>query len=70
MGGLSGFEVQWLLSALYPGLPVILLSGWANASARAVAIDNGFVACLPKPCDRKELLSAIAQVTATPDTMN
>jgi hypothetical protein len=35
-----------------------------------VAIDNGFVACVPKPCDGKELLSAIAQVTAIPDKLN
>jgi CheY-like chemotaxis protein len=60
MEGLSGLEVQQRLSTLYPGLPVILISASADAITLAKAADNGFVACLPKPCEGKELLSAIA----------
>ena len=57
MPGTDGLTLARKLSSLYPGLPVLLTSGYSNAAAEAVA--SGF-ALLPKPYLPADVQRAIA----------
>lgn len=57
MPGTSGLELARTISDLYPGLPVLLTSGYSSAAAEAVA--SGF-ALLPKPYLPADVQRAIA----------
>ena len=61
MPGLDGPALVRRLRAQRPGLPAILISGYAQESLRAALIDDG-IAFLPKPYALKDLLALVARV--------
>ena len=64
MPELDGLEVQRRLAALRPGVPVVFLSGRADAPARAAAMGAGAVAYFLKPLheDMSEFIRTIEAV--------
>ncbi len=67
MPGLNGWEVARAVKAHNPHLPVILVTGWADA----IAIEHqgrAFVdAILPKPCGFQEIQTVIGRLTGGAD---
>ena len=61
MPGLSGLEVKERLGKSDPDLPVILITGNADITLDLTSNPYGFAACLSKPFDPPELLSAITR---------
>ena len=57
MPGTGGLELARTLATRYPGLPVLLTTGYSNAAAEAVA--SGF-ALIPKPYLPADVQRAIA----------
>jgi len=57
----DGFEVLQQLSALCPGLPVVIFTGHGEANIRARALADGARAVLLKPLRTEELVEAIAR---------
>jgi CheY-like chemotaxis protein len=58
-GGMSGVDLAREIHGRCPGLPVLLSSGYAEAAARAAAIEG--VSVLPKPYELGELDLALRQ---------
>jgi len=59
MPDVSGFEVAKAVKRECPGLPVILLSGWAIEVSESRARDCQIDCVLPKPCPMDDLLLAV-----------
>jgi FixJ family two-component response regulator len=59
MPELDGLAVQRLLAERGCGLPIVFLSGNADAVASATAMQQGATAFLSKPVDAEVLLSAV-----------
>jgi len=57
MPGTGGLELARTLAARYPGLPVLLTTGYSSAAAEAIA--SGF-ALIPKPYLPADVQRAIA----------
>jgi DNA-binding NtrC family response regulator len=55
----SGVEVLRALRSARPGLPVIMMTGYAAAEARDDARRSGAAGFLAKPFDESELLAAV-----------
>jgi DNA-binding NarL/FixJ family response regulator len=62
MEGMSGTEAAGLLHRQHPGLPVILLSAYADAGIVKAAEDADVAAYLVKGCTARELLSTVGAV--------
>ncbi|MCS6762425.1 MAG: PAS domain S-box protein [Candidatus Devosia symbiotica] len=58
-GGMSGFELRIKVRALYPNLPVLLTSGYAEELSRADAGEDERLIILRKPYQLAELAAAI-----------
>ena len=58
-GGISGFELRSKVQALYPNLPVLLTSGYAEELSRDGAAGEGPLRILNKPYRLAELAAAI-----------
>ena len=56
---MSGPALQTELRALRPQLPVIFISAHGDERTRVRVLRDGALACLPKPFDGRDLLSAI-----------
>ena len=61
---MSGLDYLASLGKSGPGLPVIMVSGRADAASRERALRLGAVAFLEKPVDDRQLLSAIDRAVA------
>jgi DNA-binding NtrC family response regulator len=63
--GESGLELLRALAARRPGLPVVMISGYATAELGVQALRAGAAGFLPKPFDDAELVNQVRQVLAT-----
>ena len=59
MPDVSGFEVAKEAKRAHPGVPVILLSGWAINQDESRVKECGIDFILPKPCPMNDLLRAV-----------
>ncbi|SRR5258705_6975459 len=59
MPGMGGLALQTELRSLRPQLPIIFITAHGDERTRARVLREGAIACLPKPFDGEELLSAI-----------
>ena len=59
MPGMSGLELQDLLSSKHCGLPIILITGHADVSMCVRAFEGGAYAFLEKPINQQVLLETI-----------
>jgi len=59
MHEMSGFDLSREIKRLYPGVPVILLSGWAIQENEERVRESGIDHVLVKPCRVEDLLSAV-----------
>jgi FixJ family two-component response regulator len=59
MGGMTGLELQRVVRAFHPHLPVIFISAHQDDAARSVALAEGAIAFLDKPFEVDVLLNAI-----------
>ncbi|HLY37099.1 MAG TPA: response regulator [Candidatus Binatia bacterium] len=64
MPGISGLDLQQQLGARCPELPVVVITGHADAETRQRALDGGAVAVLYKPFDEEALLDAVTRAFA------
>lgn len=62
MEGMSGTEAAGVLRRQHPGLPVVLLSAYADAGIVKAAHDADVAAYLVKGCTAGELLSTVGAV--------
>jgi FixJ family two-component response regulator len=66
MPGLSGFDLQQMLSARGHDVPIIFVTGHGDIPMAVRAIKAGAADFLTKPFDDKALLDAIGQALARP----
>jgi len=67
MPDLSGLEVQRILYAIRPKVPVIIITGELEPGIdRTIALDQGAIAFLLKPVEASALLEAIHTVLPIP----
>ena len=59
MPGMRGTELALRLAGRQPGLRVVLMSGYADASVLDAALHDGDTAYLPKPYSRDTLAQAV-----------
>jgi len=59
MPGRSGLDLQGELERVGADLPIVFLTGHADARTRQLALENGAVAFLQKPAREPELLAAL-----------
>jgi DNA-binding NtrC family response regulator len=59
---MNGFETQRRIHAMYPDLPVVLMSGDLGSGEAAELIASGAVAVLPKPFDLSQLNRQVARL--------
>lgn len=64
--GMSGLELQGLLTERKTEIPIIFVSGMDDPVARRRALDGGAAAYLEKPFDEHRLLEVLQAVTAYP----
>ena len=62
----SGFEVLHDLGALRPGLPVVLITGYATRDHAARAHEAGAVDFLAKPFEARELMDCVQRALGSP----
>jgi DNA-binding NtrC family response regulator len=63
----SGLEVLRALRARRPGLPVVMITGYATAEVAVESLRCGAAGFLPKPFDDTELMNQVRQALATRD---
>lgn len=61
LGGMGGFELQERFSAMQLDLPLVFISGHADAAMEEQAVHAGAIALLHKPIDVDRLLALIDQ---------
>lgn len=61
MPGLTGLQVQQALNERSSRIPVIFLSGHADAAMQATAMGNGAFDCLRKPIQGDRLLDCVTR---------
>jgi FixJ family two-component response regulator len=64
MHGLTGFELYDLLSTTGSRVPVIFITGHADADTAGHATRSGSVTVLIKPFDEEALFAAIREATS------
>ena len=67
MPGMSGRELLWECVRRWPGLPVIILTGYGTVPKAVAAVKDGAVDYLLKPFDGQELLGKIASILVASD---
>lgn len=65
--GMDGLALTRRMKAAGSALPVILVTGHADHTLRAEAMDAGASAVLEKPCELRTLLAEIERVSHSPD---
>lgn len=66
MPGMSGIELQDLLTTSHGAFPIVFISAHADAEARERALENGAVGFLEKPFSDEALLDAIDAAVRLP----
>jgi FixJ family two-component response regulator len=66
LDGESGIDVRRKLTATWPSIPVIFITGNDNDGARSAAMEAGCIAYLTKPFSANSLLDAIEKASARP----
>lgn len=61
----SGLEVLRQLRAARPGLPVVMITGYATSENTARALEAGVTGFLPKPFTESELLAVVRRALGT-----
>lgn len=61
MPGWNGIETMQRLHAVFPALPVVLLTGHGDVPTAVTAIQLGAADFLEKPCDRGALLTSVVR---------
>ena len=64
MPGMTGFALQQDLAAMYPRLPIVMITGHGSEAIRQRALDAGAVAVLDKPFSDQALLDALSDALA------
>jgi len=64
MPRMNGFEVLSAVRTLQPHTPVLLISGHADETMMAKAIEQGAVELIPKPFDREKFVLAVRRSLA------
>ena len=64
--GMSGLELQALLSAQGDGVPIVFVSAMDDPTARKRAMDAGAVAFIDKPFEEARLLEVLRAITRYP----
>ncbi len=59
MPGLSGLDLQEQLNAIAPGLPIIMMSAYADVASAVRAVRQGALDFLEKPFDRQTLIERV-----------
>lgn len=67
MPGMTGRELLWECVRRWPGLPVIILTGYGTVPKAVEAVKDGAVDYLLKPFDGQELLGKIASILVASD---
>ena len=62
MPGMGGRELVWRLQSLYPQIPTILLSGYADREAALEMMEGGQPLFLEKPIDLAELTETVRAI--------
>lgn len=65
MPGMGGIELALRMTTEEPGLPVILISAYANDALRRRAVDAGAVCLFDKPFDSDHLLHRVNSLLET-----
>jgi len=68
LGGMSGLELQALLSAQGDGVPIVFVSAMDDPTARKRAMDAGAVAFIDKPFEEARLLEVLRAITRYPSS--
>lgn len=63
MEEINGLELQKRISANEWGLPVIIISGYADVPMAVAAMQNGALTLLEKPYDAQELIEVVSHAT-------
>jgi FixJ family two-component response regulator len=66
--GMSGLELQALLSAQGDGVPIVFVSAMDDPTARKRAMDAGAVAFIDKPFEEARLLEVLRAITRYPSS--
>jgi FixJ family two-component response regulator len=66
--GMSGLELQSVLTAQKKSIPIIFVSAMDDPIARQTALDGGAAAFLEKPFDDYSLLEVLKAVTSYPSS--
>ena len=67
MPRMTGLQLATEVSALHPGLPIILCSGYSEAVTTEEAAKAGVSRFLAKPVDMRQLAIAIREVLPNQD---
>jgi len=62
--GMSGLELQYLLTSEGRSVPIVFVSAMDDPTSRRLALEGGAVAYLEKPFDEHRLLEVLQAVTA------
>jgi DNA-binding NtrC family response regulator len=62
MPGMGGMEVLQTLKSIYPTVPVVMITGYANVSTAVEAMKYGAANYIPKPFKPHELLGHVREV--------
>lgn len=65
MPGMSGMEVIQTLKSIYPDVPVVMITGYANVATAVEAMKYGAANYIPKPFKPQELIDNIMQALQT-----
>jgi two-component system response regulator PilR (NtrC family) len=65
--GRSGLEVLRAMRERRPGLPIVMITGFATPANADLVLAAGATAFLPKPFDESELLTLVRHVLAPMD---
>lgn len=66
MPGMDGLTLMSEIKGRYPGLPVILITGFSVSEARKIALDKGADAFVGKPFHMKDLKDVIESLCTPP----
>jgi CheY-like chemotaxis protein len=61
MDGMSGWELADLIAQHWPGLPVVMMTGWTGEASHDRAAHPNVSAVLAKPTDIDDLAAALAR---------
>lgn len=62
MPGMDGLELMAQIKARYPGLPVVLITGYSVSEARKIAMEKGADDFIGKPFHMKEIFDVVTRV--------